>query len=239
MTETSGPALPLDLATRAAEHPDAPAVIMAGGDVVSYRELDEQSNRLAAFLRHKGLRTGDHIAILMENCATFLEVAWAAQRSGLYYTALNSHLRGAEVQYILDDCGATALVTAPAMARSRHQARPVRCPCAALGGGTASGIQLTTRPRWRVLAPPHPRRVRRARDALLVGDDRVAPRGYARSSPPPPWATPSAAPVQIALALAATGGRTGVACTCRRRRSTTRRRSSTACRCSGSGPPWW
>ncbi len=45
----------------------------------------------------------------MENCAAYLEVAWAAQRSGLYYTALNSHLRSAEVQYILDDCGAAAL----------------------------------------------------------------------------------------------------------------------------------
>jgi fatty-acyl-CoA synthase len=29
-----------------------------------------------------------------------VEVAWAAQRSGLYYTAINSHLRPAEVQYV-------------------------------------------------------------------------------------------------------------------------------------------
>src|SRR6202035_2873127 len=79
-------------------------------------ELDERSNRLARLLRHEGFALGDHIAILMGNCAAYLEVAWAAQRSGLYYTALNSHLRSAEVQYILDDCGATALVTTPALA---------------------------------------------------------------------------------------------------------------------------
>ena len=54
----------------------------------------------------EGLGPGDHIAILMENNLRYLEVAWAAQRSGLYYTAINSHLRRDEVQYILDDCGA-------------------------------------------------------------------------------------------------------------------------------------
>jgi fatty-acyl-CoA synthase len=51
----------------------------------------------------------------MENNARYLEVAWAAQRSGLYYTAINSHLRRNEVQYILDDCEAKALITTPAM----------------------------------------------------------------------------------------------------------------------------
>ncbi len=113
---SSEPTVSLDLGTRAREQPDAPAVIMGSGTTLSYRELDDRSNRVARLLRHEGLRTGDHIAILMENRPAFLEVAWAAQRSGLYYTALNSHLRSAEVQYILDDCGATALVTTPAMA---------------------------------------------------------------------------------------------------------------------------
>ena len=43
-------------------------------------------------------------------------VAWAAQRSGLYYTAINSHLRHGEVQYILDDCGAKCLVASVGVA---------------------------------------------------------------------------------------------------------------------------
>ncbi len=98
------------LGFQAEEHPDRPAIVMAGsGLVTTYRELDERSNRLAHLLRDAGLRTGDHIALMMENGSEFLEVAWAAQRSGLYYTALNSHLRRSEAQHILDDCGATAL----------------------------------------------------------------------------------------------------------------------------------
>ena len=48
------------------------------------------------------------VAILMDNTPRYFEVAWAAQRSGLHYTAINSHLRPAEVQYVLDDCNATA-----------------------------------------------------------------------------------------------------------------------------------
>ena len=45
----------------AAEHPDKPAVVMAGsGDVVTYRELDERSNRLAQLWWKQGLRPGGH-----------------------------------------------------------------------------------------------------------------------------------------------------------------------------------
>ena len=54
---------------------------------------------------------------MMENGPEFLEVAWAAQRSGLYYTALNSHLHRSEAQHILDDCGATALFISARLAR--------------------------------------------------------------------------------------------------------------------------
>ena len=97
--------------------PDVPAIIMgSSGETVTYAQLEERSVRFARALRSLGLRVGDHIAILMENNSPYLEVAWAAQRSGLFYTAINSHLRAGEVQYILDDCGAAALVASAAMA---------------------------------------------------------------------------------------------------------------------------
>src|SRR5437764_11469173 len=101
-----------------AEHtPDVLAVIMGtSGETVTYAELDDRSNRIARAFRTRGVATGDHVAVLMENNRPFLELAWAAQRSGLHYTAINSHLRPAEVQYVLDDCGAVALVASEAMA---------------------------------------------------------------------------------------------------------------------------
>jgi long-chain acyl-CoA synthetase len=91
--------------------PDHPAIIMGGGTIISYGELTTTANRISHLFREHGLRTGDHIAILMENRAEFLQICWAAQSSGLYFTPINSHLRTAEVQYILEDCGAKALVS--------------------------------------------------------------------------------------------------------------------------------
>src|SRR5688500_9739481 len=88
---------------------------MGGGEIRTYGELEARSNRLAQHFRARGLGAGANAAILMENNATYLEVAWAAQRSGLCYTPINSHLRRAEVQYILDDCGARLLVTSSAL----------------------------------------------------------------------------------------------------------------------------
>jgi acyl-CoA synthetase (AMP-forming)/AMP-acid ligase II len=93
-------------------HGDKPAVIMAGsGAVLSYAELDRQSNQIAQLFRARGLRPGDHIAVLMENRPEFFPVVWAAQRSGLFYTPVNWHLSGAEAAYIVADCGARLLVS--------------------------------------------------------------------------------------------------------------------------------
>jgi acyl-CoA synthetase (AMP-forming)/AMP-acid ligase II len=113
--------------TIAGRHPDRPAVIVGeGGETVTFAELDARSNQLAHLLRERGLGPRGAIAIVMENQARFLEVAWAAQRAGLYYTAVNTHLTPAELGYLLRDCGATALVTstrlAPAVAAAGDDA---------------------------------------------------------------------------------------------------------------------
>ena len=92
--------------------PDKTALIMAAsGESLTYGELDQRSNRLAQLFAASGLGFGDHVAIFMENNLRYLEVLWAAQRSGLYYTAINSHFNADEVAYILEDCGARLLVT--------------------------------------------------------------------------------------------------------------------------------
>jgi len=95
--------------------PDKPAHIMGStGEVVTYRALEERSNRLAHLLRASGLGPGEHIAILLENHPRFLEVCWAAQRTGLYYTPINWHLSAAEAAYVVNDCGARLVVTSAA-----------------------------------------------------------------------------------------------------------------------------
>jgi len=101
----------------AAERPDRPAYVMAAtGETVTYAQLDERSNRLAQCFWDAGLRFGDHIAVMMENRAEYFEPCWAAQRSGLYYTCINSHFTADEVAYILDDCDARVLVISDTLA---------------------------------------------------------------------------------------------------------------------------
>ncbi|HMK13256.1 MAG TPA: AMP-binding protein, partial [Acidimicrobiales bacterium] len=102
-------------ATYAATAPDRPAVIMGrSGATLTYRELNDRSTRLARIFRDAGLQRGDHVALFMENQPRFLEVAWAALRSGLYITTINNYLTVPEVAYILNDCEANALVTSAA-----------------------------------------------------------------------------------------------------------------------------
>ena len=94
----------------AKSNPDRAAYIMAAtGKVVTYRELDEESNRAANLFRSLGLRPGDNIALFAENNVRYHQILWAAQRSGLYYTAISAHLTAAEVAYIVNDCGAKFL----------------------------------------------------------------------------------------------------------------------------------
>ena len=94
--------------------PDRIAYQMAGsGKAITYRELDELSNQGARLFRALGLQPGDHIAFLMENRLAFMEICWAAQRSGLYYTAISRYLTQEEIAYIVKDCGARILITSP------------------------------------------------------------------------------------------------------------------------------
>ena len=98
--------------THAETTPDKPAYIMGStGEIVTYKQLNDRSNQLAQLLWERGLRPGDGIAIYMENHPRYFEVVWAAQRSGLYYTAVSSRLTEDELNYIVNDSGAKVLVT--------------------------------------------------------------------------------------------------------------------------------
>ncbi|CAN5842743.1 acyl-CoA synthetase [soil metagenome] len=110
----------------ARNYPDKPAYIMAGsGETVTYRQLDEQSNRIAQLFRSLGLEAGDHIALYLENNARFFEICWGAQRSGLIYTAISSRLTAAEVDYIARDCGAKLFVTSMHLADKAAELAPL------------------------------------------------------------------------------------------------------------------
>ena len=99
----------------AEQHPDRPAVIMAGsGEVITYGDFEARANRLAHFLRARGLGREAHYAIFMENNARYLETCAAGERSGLYYTCINSYLQADELAYILTNSESRVLITSAA-----------------------------------------------------------------------------------------------------------------------------
>ncbi len=118
--------------------PDKAAVINSlTGEQLSYRQLDDQSNQLAQLLHARGLQRGDHIAIFMENQLVYFVVAWAAMRSGLYLTPVNRYLNSEETGYILNDCGAKAIIVSAGISEADqlHSHTPGCNIKLSLGGG--------------------------------------------------------------------------------------------------------
>jgi len=127
----------------AAATPDKPAYIIAEtGETLSYAELDRRSNQGAQLFASLGLAPGDHVAILMENGLPFVEIAWAAQRAGLIYTAISRYLKPDEIAYIVGDCGAKAFVTSPACtAQTRGFAAAADAPTLFMTAEPAPGFR--------------------------------------------------------------------------------------------------
>ena len=208
MNDTATADPPPTVRTWAERQPDVPAIVMSSGEVVSYGELESASNRLAQLFRWHGLRTGDHIAILMENNATYLEVAWAAHRAGLYYTALNSHLKTAEVQYILDDCGASALVASPAMAGALSGLDLGRVPLRLSVGGVLVGFEQYEDAVARFSTEPIADECE-GREMLYSSGTTGRPKGVRKTLAATALGDPSAVPVQIATNMGRSGAGPG------------------------------
>jgi fatty-acyl-CoA synthase len=127
----------------AKKNPDAPAHIMGiSGEIVTWGELDERSNRLTQLMWDAGLRRGDHLAIFMENHPRYFEVYWAAIRSGLYLTTVNRYLSAEEATFIIADCGARVLVTSAALGDVAEAVLPgiPDCPVRLMVDGTREGF---------------------------------------------------------------------------------------------------
>ncbi|KAA9156235.1 acyl-CoA synthetase [Amycolatopsis acidicola] len=182
------------------QDPDVAAIILGdSGEVVTYGQLDERSTRFARALRARGLGVGDHVAILMENNREYLEVAWAAQRSGLYYTAINSHLLAGEVQYVLDDCGAAALIASEAMADVLDGLDLARVPVR-IAVGAHAGFERYDE----VLAADGPGALEgecEGREMLYSSGTTGRPKGVRKPLPRTAFGDPAAPPVQIARGL--------------------------------------
>ncbi|MEH6545076.1 MAG: AMP-binding protein, partial [Sneathiella sp.] len=112
----------------AQKHPNKPAFIMANtGEMVTYTAYEARANKLARLLENQGLVLEDHYSIYMENNAYYFESCGAGERSGLYYTCINSYLTAEELAYIINNSESKILVTSDAKRKVAAEALKI-CP---------------------------------------------------------------------------------------------------------------
>ncbi|HVW33502.1 MAG TPA: AMP-binding protein [Acidimicrobiia bacterium] len=75
---------------------------------LTYGELDQWTDRVAAALLDLGLEGGDRVALQLPNSAEFCAVYFGCQRAGVVPVGFPVHFRDKEVGYIIDRSGARA-----------------------------------------------------------------------------------------------------------------------------------
>lgn len=98
---------------RAMLEPDSMMLVCDDGRAYTWEEFNRRVNRLANALPGIGVTSGERVAVLFPNIPEFLEVLFATGKTGAIMVPLNFRLAPPELAYILDDCGATALIYDP------------------------------------------------------------------------------------------------------------------------------
>jgi long-chain acyl-CoA synthetase len=82
---------------------------------------------MAHLLREPGLAHYDHMAIFMDNDPAMLMTEGGAERTGLFFTCVNSYLSAEEAAYIINDSESRVVVTGASKAEVAHRL-PELCP---------------------------------------------------------------------------------------------------------------
>ena len=118
-----------DLRRWAERHPERVAVKI-GDASLTYGELEAQANQLARLFGALGLKRGDHVAAILLNSPFALVMAWAAWRSGLYYTPMATTLTLTDAAIIIANCRARLVVAEPS-AQTPVAELPANCAAVA------------------------------------------------------------------------------------------------------------
>src|SRR5262249_45168690 len=158
MSERGGAPKTLDelLWMMAARRPRQPLLVW-GDQTWTYAETDALVDQLAAGLVALGLARGDHLAAVLPNCPEFIHLLFAAARAGIVFVPLNPAVSPPELQPLLADSEARAVVTTAAYLNLVHAAaagcRSLQCLIVVEDGVGGDAVPLS---RLRATAPPAP-----------------------------------------------------------------------------------
>lgn len=107
-----------------ARNPDDEALV-CGSRRMTWRELAQQSARVAAGLRKLGLQSGDRVALLLGNRIEFVLAMLGAAHLGAVAVLLGTRQQKPEIAYVLTDCGAKVIIHEATLSDRLPDARDV------------------------------------------------------------------------------------------------------------------
>ncbi len=110
-----------NLAVSALRYPDKAALVFFDR-VLTYREWHDQAERLAAHLRQQGVRDGDRVLLLMQNCPQWAVAHFAILRANAVVVPVNPMNRADELRHHIADPDARVAICAADLAGELRQA---------------------------------------------------------------------------------------------------------------------
>ncbi|HEV2912956.1 MAG TPA: long-chain fatty acid--CoA ligase [Pyrinomonadaceae bacterium] len=99
----------------AVEVPDSPATAFLGAQL-TYGQIKEQSDKLAASLSRLGVKHGDRVGIMLPNCPQYVIATFATLRLGATVVNVNPLYTPREVLLVAQDSGMRAMLTLDVLA---------------------------------------------------------------------------------------------------------------------------
>ena len=127
-----------DAFRRSAERHGARTALVFGERSWSYRDLDRAADRVAARLAASGLAAGDRVGAYGRNSDGYLILWLACTRAGLVHVPINYALTGGELDYIVGQSGARALIRDSGLAATADEVAGAN-PAIALTGTFIGG----------------------------------------------------------------------------------------------------
>ncbi|WP_411859390.1 amino acid adenylation domain-containing protein [Bacillus velezensis] len=136
--EPPAPTLHGLFARRAALSPHRPALRFPGG-MLTYAELDQYTDRLAVWLRQKGVRKESMVGVLAERSPEMVVSVLAVLKAGGAYVPLDPDYPEDRLRYMLDDCGACLLLAQPGLSLSGFSGETLEVSLSSLTSETETG----------------------------------------------------------------------------------------------------
>ncbi len=79
------------------------AQVLYYDQVITYAQVNERANRVANYLKEKGVVKGDTVSVMVLNSPEIYYTMFGAQKLGAIAGAINYMLKGPEIAYVLED----------------------------------------------------------------------------------------------------------------------------------------